>query len=270
MDLTRIVVHVENDISSEMRIRVAAALAAEHAAELVGVVANVARPSLQDGVPLNRDLELAQAAELQQRCSDATVRFRRAAATMLNRSYTIELPCDAVAGLLDASLLADLVVVGGGDERGEPIATRVVLGAPCPALVVPPGFAGSFNARRILVGWKDTAPTARALTGALPLLQRARAVLLVHVSERAPPRPGRATIRDAGDWLQRHGVASHIVELPPDPDDPGHVLLDEADRFGADLIVAGAWARNPFRERVLGGATATLLAQSELPLLLAH
>src|SRR4051812_31060642 len=171
MQLTRIVVQAENDQSSDARVRTAATIAATYRAELVGVFADETADSVLAGVPHSRNVEALAAAELQTRRDDAAIRFRRTAAELLDEHFLLATSGDLVTGLLEASLIAELLVIGqdpGPDETGEGIATQIVLGAPCPVLVVPRNYAETFVARRILVGWKGTAPTARALAGALP------------------------------------------------------------------------------------------------------
>jgi nucleotide-binding universal stress UspA family protein len=50
----------------------------------------------------------------------------------------------------------------------------------------------------------------------------------------------------------------------------GDVFLREAARFGADLLVMGAYAQSPFRESLTGGVTNHVLSHAELPVLMTH
>ena len=51
---------------------------------------------------------------------------------------------------------------------------------------------------------------------------------------------------------------------------PGAVMLAEAQKLGADLIVKGAYTQIRFRQMIFGGATSHLLADSSLPMLMAQ
>ena len=51
---------------------------------------------------------------------------------------------------------------------------------------------------------------------------------------------------------------------------PGEVLLAEADKLGADLIVKGAYTQSRLRQMIFGGATSHLLAHSHLPMIMAR
>jgi nucleotide-binding universal stress UspA family protein len=48
------------------------------------------------------------------------------------------------------------------------------------------------------------------------------------------------------------------------------VLLARAADIGADLIVAGAYHRSPYREALFGGVTRDLLDHMAVPVLMAH
>ena len=47
-------------------------------------------------------------------------------------------------------------------------------------------------------------------------------------------------------------------------------MLFEADKFGADMLVMGAFSQSRLRERVIGGVTKQILADAELPVLKAR
>ena len=48
------------------------------------------------------------------------------------------------------------------------------------------------------------------------------------------------------------------------------VILDQARRASADLVVMGGYGHSRAREWVLGGATLEVLENSEFPILMAH
>ena len=52
--------------------------------------------------------------------------------------------------------------------------------------------------------------------------------------------------------------------------DIGELLIAEASRQRAEVIVPGGFDHSRLRERLLGGASSKLLHQSPLPILLAH
>ncbi|MBL6942212.1 MAG: universal stress protein, partial [Rhodospirillales bacterium] len=50
----------------------------------------------------------------------------------------------------------------------------------------------------------------------------------------------------------------------------GEVLLEDCKTIGADLLVMGAYTHSRMRQLILGGVTKHVLANAELPVLMAH
>lgn len=119
---------------------------------------------------------------------------------------------------------------------------------------------------RILIAWNGGREAARAVRDAMPLLEMAKAVDVVVVD----PPADRPIGPDLARSLARHGIKVEVRELPSGGTEAGVVLLDEARRSGADLLVMGAYGHSRLREWVLGGATEEALETAGVALLLAH
>jgi nucleotide-binding universal stress UspA family protein len=76
-------------------------------------------------------------------------------------------------------------------------------------------------------------------------------------------------LADVRDWLARHGIQADTL-LGPAAHDAGGALLDLARAQAADLLVMGCYGHSRLRELCLGGASRTVLAETEIPVLLAH
>jgi len=121
----------------------------------------------------------------------------------------------------------------------------------------------------VVVGWDGSAGAARAVHDALPFLERARTVHLVSVTgDKALPR--HAPLEGLAAHLSRRGIqaATHLV--PGEGRDAGSALLRHCREAGAELLVMGAYGRSKMREFILGGATATVIANPSIPVLLAQ
>jgi nucleotide-binding universal stress UspA family protein len=70
--------------------------------------------------------------------------------------------------------------------------------------------------------------------------------------------------------LERHGANVDARHVPSGGQDVGRVLLAQAQAFGADLVVMGAYGRSRLCEQLLGGVTRTVLREAELPVLMSH
>jgi nucleotide-binding universal stress UspA family protein len=166
---------------------------------------------------------------------------------------------------------ADLLVLGQHDpqQRDSGVLSdfvpTVILGSGKPALVVPYIGARSSAFETVLVAWKDTRESARALAAALPLLQLADTV---HVALDADTQePSRDLLQQ---FLRRHDVAAQFHTLAGIASMAGEAILSLAADVAAELLVMGCYGHGRARELVMGGASRTVLASMTLPVLMAH
>jgi nucleotide-binding universal stress UspA family protein len=169
---------------------------------------------------------------------------------------------------------ADLVVVTrpepAGQTAGPPgLAESLVLTSGRPIIVFPPRGTVS-RVRRILVGWNANRESIRAVADALPLLARAEAVEVLVVDPERHPGHGPEPGADIARHLARHGAQVGVRRLSSGGKDVGHLLLSQADAFGADLLVMGAYGHSQLTEWVFGGVTRTVLYEAGLPVLMSR
>src|ERR1700730_12395921 len=138
--------------------------------------------------------------------------------------------------------------------------SEIVIASGRPVLVIP--YAGAFDGigRRALIAWDGTREAVRAVHGALPLLDRAEAVMLVYVGvQQVDVEQYRPSIERISGHLQRHGVAVKPEETMRGDLSVSEVLLSRAADFAADMIVSGAYHHSQLREALLGGVARELL-----------
>lgn len=180
---------------------------------------------------------------------------------------------DGAWGFARRALYADLLVLGQRDARdaadaelpGDFLPT-VLVQSGRPALVLP--YAGPIGpvGANVLVAWKETRESARALTAALPWLRRAGQVHLAAYGEEA-----EASLRCLQDYLQAQGISALTRHPGGDKEeDVGNQLLSLASDLGSDLLVMGCYGHSRAREWVLGGATQSILQTMTLPVLMSH
>jgi nucleotide-binding universal stress UspA family protein len=142
-----------------------------------------------------------------------------------------------------------------------------LLGTDRPVLMVPPPTVHSLNAtfgRRVAIAWRDERHALRAVLAALPWLQCTDEVhVLIGLRD-----PKQAV--DVPTVLVEHGILVSLHALAIHPGSFGQRLLDTAHHLGADLLVMGAYAHQPLREIIFGGATRHILTHAELPVLMRH
>jgi nucleotide-binding universal stress UspA family protein len=257
----------------DARVDVAMALARRFDAHLVGLA-----PSGVLQVPIGLDGAAAMAelmGDLRSAAERSARRFaERCEAARLASVETLVDEAPVARSVVGHARCSDLVIVGQAEAAAERDAVeQVVLQCARPVLVVP--FAGRFDTvgERVLVAWNDSPEAARAVADAMPLLCRAERVLVVQCDtpqDDALVGEERSRRLEAlRRWLMWHGVDAQVRQEAT-PIDTGNALLSMAADRGCDLMVMGAWGRPRWTERVMGGATRTLMDSMTLPVLMSH
>lgn len=277
MTYKTILVHLDNRPRCAERLDLAFGLAAQFDAHLVGLYApgapRIPSYALAEAGPTVREMLEQRRAES---ASEAQARFRDAVKKHGDTSAEWRASDgDADAAVRQSARYADLVVAGQpepedeGDLRG--LADELALSAGRPVLFVP--YAGRFAApgKRVLVAWDAGREAARAVTDALPLLQRAEAVEVAAFDpERGRRGHGEQPGADIALYLARHGVKVTVRRQSGAGFEVGAQILSRAADASADLIVMGAYGHSRVRELVLGGATRSMLEAMTVPVLMSH
>lgn len=279
MDYRTIAVHADPSAHSAARIRLAAELARTFGAHLLGVSATgisrfvcPADEHWEPGKIIAGYLDPVYADA--NRCLDEFEAIARdAGVASWERHVASDRPDE---GLAREARFCDLLVLGQNDpaESTSDVIANLplypILNCPKPVLVVP--YAGKFNlpARHVLVAWNGSREASSAMTGALPLLQRADKVTVVMLDP--PPQAATADAQAEADlaaYLRRQGVAAEVI-VRSAAGDAGATLLSLASELQCGLLVMGCYGHGRLRELVMGGATRTVLEAMTLPVLMAH
>ena len=181
-----------------------------------------------------------------------------------------------MAAFAQQAFYADLLVLGqhessGASSSGVPsdFAANVMLMSGKPALILPyAGTLPSVIGETVVIAWKPAREAARAVSAAMPLLKRARRVVILSWSGDDERIEGRRL--DLAGYLRLHGVEATWQHQGNEPDALGELLLSRSFDIGADLLVMGCYGHSRAREWVLGGTSRTVLASMTLPVLMAH
>jgi nucleotide-binding universal stress UspA family protein len=171
---------------------------------------------------------------------------------------------------LHRARLHDLVVMARVPElASERLHTMVMLvGKP---VLIPPHRPVRAIGETVAVAWKDSAEAARTFTAALPVLEHAKQVIVIAISEDASQAdPGRASAEGVVAQLKRHGTNARL-ETRSAQAAPAAVAIREICYAGdVDLVVAGAYGHSRMREMIFGGVTRSLLKDCDIPVLMLH
>jgi nucleotide-binding universal stress UspA family protein len=274
-----LLVHVDDGERCVPRVQAASRMTVEFGGQLVGVYL-VPTPALTPSVSalLPESIvtqRLAESGEAQQR---AEARFREVAAATGLAAIAWRAPAgDPAQALVAHTRGVDLAIIGQPDSEdpdnafASELANAVILGSGRPVLVIP--YIGTQRAvgEIALIALDRSRESARAVADALPLLARARKVIVVAITAAAEETLGDTQARtQVVAHLSGHGIDAEVHHLDLPDIGIGELLLSQAADFGADLIVMGAYGHARFQEFVLGGVTRTMLEAMTVPVLMSH
>lgn len=282
MSYKTVLVHVDKDKHAVERIKLAAQIAMNDEAHLIGAApSGVSRFIYQSrfiyeggGMASHLDSHLE---ELRNAAKDSLAQFESTVKSIGVQSYEArQVDDEAGAGVSLQARYSDLVVIGQ-TNLDEPSSTTlpdfpefVVMNSGRPVLIVP--YVGRYDAmpKRVLIAWDASTSATRSVTAAIPLLKRAQNVdVVVFNPDSRGDAHGEVPGADIGLYLARHNIKVNVVRQKTDID-VGNALLSIATDLGSDMIVMGGYGHSRFREILLGGVTRTVLESMTVPVLMAH
>ena len=170
------------------------------------------------------------------------------------------------------SLYCDLVMVSHPPSERWPAEwtpDRILAEGGSPVLIVPQAWQQERIGKRVMVAWNGSREARRSITDAMPFIVPAEEVRVVIVDGDKDPRWKGA---DAGatlaHHLARHGARIEVDQIQSDGGPVAEALLEHARGSQTDLLVIGAYSRSRMYQRLFGGVTTTLLAETPVPLLI--
>ena len=273
-----ILVHVDEHPSSRPRAAAAAALAARLNARLTG--AFLKSEFLRDAMvaeslafmppdALQALIEEEAAARLEASEAARGIFEAEAGQAGVNSDWLLvdggrDQELIACARRFDLTVLPTIAKVSLG--LNDISAAAVALGGGGPVLVIPEGGGPPALAERVVVAWKGSRESARALRDAWPLLSQAKEVHVLMVSPRGDGAPDGLLQRH----LENHGLKANIIVDRSHDASAGQIIRDQVATLKADLVVMGVSGRPRLQELVLGGVSHNLLADPPCALLLSH
>lgn len=274
MDYAVLMAALDLDLPSRGVLTAAAKLADMFGARTIGIAAGEATisPYFAEGPVADRFIAATEA-ELRSQLKSAERAFRDANVTRADRIEWRSAERLPDGFILASARAADLIVVARPQPPGNlmhgPDVGNLMMQAGRPVLVVPADVA-EISFERVVVAWKDTRESRRAVSDALPILRKAREVhvLVIHEAE-ANEAAVLAGADDVVNFLARHGVKA-VAIARPGYGGVGKSIDECAEEFGADIIVAGAFGHSRFTEWLFGGVTRHLLRDLKMSVLFSH
>ena len=180
---------------------------------------------------------------------------------------------DIGAYLARCARLTDLTVVPSRPHHGEleSVVERLIFqsGRPivlCPEKLAEP-LASTFE--HVAIAWDHSAPAARAIADAMPLLQAAASVRIFTVTD-APTSAELDSGAALVEHLALHGVTASFETVLRGGRSVGKVFCAEVKVHAIDLLVMGAYHHSRLNEWIWGGASNTILNEPPCWVLMSH
>jgi nucleotide-binding universal stress UspA family protein len=217
------------------------------------------------------NLSASAANYVRQFCLEHGIAFRD------TRSGTAGLSADCLedsgpgaARLLFHARHSDLTMLGRAqhaDCMPTTLIEEVLVNSGRPLLIVPRSVPRPLL-ETVVVGWKESAVSARAIAAALPLLQLARRVVIINVAE--DNSPGLEALDSVRQQLAWHEVTAETLRLGDGIATAETLLPRAVADLNAGLLVIGGFGHSRLRETVFGGVTRSLVKRADIPLFIAH
>ena len=130
-----------------------------------------------------------------------------------------------------------------------------------PILLAPPTAPGTLG-ETVVIAWNQSMETARATALSMPVLKKAKKVIVLTIPEHKVEGP---TGEQMAHNLRANGVLAEAVERSAKVRGHGEAIIEGATALGADLLVKGAYTQSRLRQMIFGGATSYILAKANLP-----
>lgn len=270
MSLKNLLVHLDQGERTVARLAIAADLAREHKARLVGAFGQRGQAPQIGLVSAWPSEEYANARDASKAMFDKlTADLPSAEWHDINRGSDAQI----MRHIIDLSRHADMVVLGQRDEQAksclpEQMVGDVILESGRPVLVIP--FAGDFAriGRHPLIAWGNAREAARALNDALPLIQHCDEATVLSFSART--EEGESSCAGVARHLADHGIRSKTEILLVEDFGIMDMLLNRVTDRGADLLVMGAHGHIGFPFISRGAGTRYILAHMTVPVLMSN
>ncbi|WP_454643477.1 universal stress protein [Bradyrhizobium liaoningense] len=254
-------------------VSIAAVLDAHLAAISCEVHAEVRGSLLGDVILDIPALVAREAAKSRQNAKALLAAFEASAVKYGVRHETIFEQCAAygeAALLVDYARHRDLTIMAVPESHDRWYAEEVIFESGRPTLILPAApRSRPFQLDAVSVAWDFSRAAARAVSDALPLLEKAKNVRIVTVTNEKALE-SKHSAEELAKNLARHGIEVVLDKIDAGGKPIAEVLEAYVLSRGIDVLVMGAYGTPRWREFVLGGATRGLLSKPPIPILFSH
>ncbi|MFA0155084.1 universal stress protein [Vibrio sp. 10N.261.46.A3] len=159
--------------------------------------------------------------------------------------------------------VSDLIIIPKPLNGKSSVSFDVAIEHGSRPILLMPREQKSFNPECIMIAWNGDDLGARAVKAAMPLLRKAKTIVVVTSERSLNKKPNQ---QDLKRYLGLHNIEVECISFKEGRIKTPQAILAHAEQFHADLIVAGALAHKKMHQQMLGGVTRRLLSKTNVPL----
>ncbi|RVU83529.1 universal stress protein [Leucothrix sargassi] len=277
MTIKDIHVHVDNDSACGKRLNVAAHLSEKIDAHLTGIFVNRSFPlPSYEMFPATDDIYDSYEKMLEQKAAAARDTFFQFIDKNNARVSWKSVRGSFYQALANEARYSDLLILGqpdpsDTDSLNKVLADEIIFTSGRPCLLVPHSSSNAEFGTSPLIAWDGSREASRAIHDALPLLELAgKATIYIVDPEKTDTNFSDLPGAMMSEHLARHGIDVTVQVSRGSSQSSGDAILNHVETFGHDLIVMGAYGHSRWREIVLGGATRTIIKDTNVPVFMSH
>ncbi|GAB4232379.1 MAG: universal stress protein [Methyloligellaceae bacterium] len=119
----------------------------------------------------------------------------------------------------------------------------------------------------VVIAWKDSVESARAIGAARPFIVRAK---MVHVVTAGTDGADEESIKDLEDYLSLYNSDIEVHVVGRNKRNVAELLATQAAQYPDALMVMGAYSQWRWKEWAFGGVTEYMLREAPVPVLMMH
>jgi nucleotide-binding universal stress UspA family protein len=276
MPIKNLLLHMANDDRHQQRLDLALKIARRHGSHIH--ICFFTQPESMPAAVTGRGASYAYIAEATAIAREKAEKLRHEIEQKVaGIDWSFEtLEDDHVEAMARRTYLADLAIVSQtnhatkADQVSLHLPDRLTLVSACPTLVLPHEPSIEFEGKHLMLAWKPTRESSRALRDGLSMMGEADKRTAVLLYEDDSKVAAEAEAEQLRGFLGNHKLDVEIVLEKAGKNPIGTILLDKAVELKADAIIMGGYSHSRLREMVLGGVTRHMLHNTTVPLVMSH
>jgi nucleotide-binding universal stress UspA family protein len=164
-----------------------------------------------------------------------------------------------------------IALVKTADSLSEKLVERLLFETGRPVLMCPEETADSLDTTltEVVIAWDQSAPAARAIGDAMPLLRRASRLRIVTATDKATAAQGTSGMA-LERHLAEHGIRAAFETVEIGGSSIGKVFEQYVEDNAIDLLVMGGFRHSRLNEHIWGGVTSTVINRPPCWVMLSH